>query len=122
MPVIGAFCLLSITAQADLRSVGYYPGYEQAFMPASNIDFTALTHIIHFSVVPNSNGTLNSSDNGITTANSADIVSRAHAAGVKVLICVGGADLSSENSNGGASTRHGHSTKAYIIKYVDAGN
>jgi hypothetical protein len=34
----------------------------------------------------------------------------------------GGADLSSENSNGGASTRHGHSTKAYIIKYVDAGN
>jgi chitinase len=96
MPVIGAFCLLSITAQADLRSVGYYPGYEQAFMPASNIDFTALTHIIHFSVVPNSNGTLNSSDNGITTANSADIVSRAHAAGVKVLICVGGADSESD--------------------------
>ena len=61
-------------------------------MPASNIDFTALTHIIHFSVIPNSDGTLNSSDNSITIANSADIVSRAHAAGLKVLICVGGAD------------------------------
>ena len=60
-------------------------------MPASNIDFTALTHIIHFSLAPNSDGTLNSSDNGITTANSADVVSRAHAAGKKVLICVGGA-------------------------------
>ena len=60
-------------------------------MPATNIDFTALTHVIHFSLVPNSDGTLNSSDNGISSANSADIISHAHAAGVKVLICVGGA-------------------------------
>ena len=60
-------------------------------MPASNIDFTALTHIIHFSVVPNSNGTLDSNANGITTANSTDVVTRAHSAGLKVLICVGGA-------------------------------
>ncbi len=60
-------------------------------MPASNIDFTALSHIIHFSVVPNSNGTLNSSSNSITLANSTDVVTRAHAAGLKVLICVGGA-------------------------------
>src|ERR1700744_5344200 len=59
-------------------------------MPAAGIDFSALTHIIHFWVVPNTNGTLNSSDNSSTTANSADIVSRAHAAGVKVIICVGG--------------------------------
>ncbi len=71
-------------------------------MPASNIDFTALTHVIHFSLVPNANGTLNSSDNGISTGNSADIVSRAHAAGLKVLICVGGAG--SENLFEGAST------------------
>src|SRR5260221_10227060 len=71
-------------------------------MPASNIVFTALTHVIHFSLVPNSNGTLNSSDNGITTANSADIVSRAHAAGLKVLICVGGAG--SESLFEGATT------------------
>ena len=60
-------------------------------MPASNIDFTALTHIIHFSVVPNSNGTLDSNANSITTANSTDVVTRAHTAGLKVLICVGGA-------------------------------
>ena len=60
-------------------------------MPASNIDFTALTHIIHFSLVPKSDGTLNSSVNSITSANSADVVTRAHNAGVKVLICVGGA-------------------------------
>jgi chitinase len=83
--------LFSMVARADLWRTGYYPGWEQASMPASNIDFTALTHIIHFSLVPNSNGTLNSSDNSLTSANSADLVSRAHAAGVKVLICVGGA-------------------------------
>ena len=64
-------------------------------MPASNIDFTTLTHVIHFSVMPNSNGSLNNNANGITTANSADVVSRAHTAGVKVLICVGGADSES---------------------------
>jgi chitinase len=68
-------------------------------MPASNIDFTALTHIIHFSVVPNANGTLNSGANGITSANSTDLVTRAHAAGLKVLICVGGAGSESAFTN-----------------------
>ena len=64
-------------------------------MPASNIDFTALTHVIHFSLVPNSDGTLNSSDNSISPANSSAVVSQAHAAGRKVLICVGGAGTES---------------------------
>jgi len=66
-------------------------GGKQGSLPRPIFDFTALTHIIHFSLVPNANGTLNSSDNGISSGNSADIVSRAHAAGLKVLICVGGA-------------------------------
>lgn len=60
-------------------------------MPASNIDFTAVSHVIHFSVVPNSNGSLNSSANSLTIGNSSDVVSRGHAAGRKVLVCVGGA-------------------------------
>jgi chitinase len=88
---IGVCCFFPAVVQAELWRTGYYPGWEQASMPASNIDFTALTHIIHFSLVPKSDGTLNSSDNSVTPANSADVVSRAHAAGVKVLICVGGA-------------------------------
>jgi len=60
-------------------------------MPASSIDFTALTHVIHFSVIPNTDGSLNSSANSVSLANSTDIVARAHAAGKPVLICVGGA-------------------------------
>ena len=60
-------------------------------MPATSIDFAAVTHIIHFSLVPNSDGTLDSSANSLTSANSSDIVSHAHAAGKKVIVCVGGA-------------------------------
>src|ERR1700677_1252206 len=78
-------------AWAGFWSTAYYPGYEQGSMPASAIDFAALTHIIHFSVIPNTDGTLNTTGNGITTAYSTDLVSRAHAAGKQVLICVGGA-------------------------------
>ena len=59
-------------------------------MPATNIDYTSLTHIIHFSVVPNSDGTLDSNANTISSANSQAVVSAAHAAGRKVVICVGG--------------------------------
>src|SRR5262245_41909274 len=84
-------CVIPCVTRGDLWCTGYYPGWEQGAMPASSIDFAALTHIIHFSLVPNSDGTLNSSVNGVTPANSTDIVSHAHSAGKKVLICVGGA-------------------------------
>ena len=93
---LGSLCLFFSVAHADLWSTGYYPGWEQGSLPASNIDFTALTHVIHFSVIPNTDGTLNSSDNGVTLANSTDIVARAHAAGKPVLICVGGASSESD--------------------------
>ncbi len=91
MAAISLMCLLPATIYADSWSTGYYPGWEQSGMPASNIDFATFTHVIHFSVVPNANGTLNYQGNGITPANSTDVVTRAHAAGRKVLICVGGA-------------------------------
>ncbi|MGA2685071.1 MAG: glycoside hydrolase family 18 protein [Verrucomicrobiota bacterium] len=94
--LIGGLCLFSFVAGADLWSTGYYPGWEQGTLPASNLDFTALTHIIHFSVIPNTDGTLNSSANGVTLANSTDIVAQAHSAGKPVLICVGGAGSESD--------------------------
>lgn len=87
-----AASLLRSVATADLWCTAYYPGWEQGGMPASSIDYSAVTHIIHFSLVPNSDGTLNSSANSVTAANSSDIVSHAHAAGRKVLVCVGGAE------------------------------
>jgi chitinase len=86
----GSLCWLLTPARAELWSTGYYPGYRQGAMPASNIDFTALTHVIHFCVAPQSDGTLNTAANGMTAAYSVDLVTRAHAAGTKVLICVAG--------------------------------
>ena len=61
-------------------------------MPASNIDFSSLTHIIHFAVVPNGDGTLDTQANSLSVANSSDVVAHAHAAGRKVILCVGGGD------------------------------
>jgi len=88
--VIG-LCLRAWAAHAAFWTTGYYPGYEQSGgMPASAIDFSALTHIIHFSVVPNADGSLNSTVGQITVDNSTNLVALAHAAGVKVLISVGG--------------------------------
>src|ERR1700704_329520 len=77
--------LLALVSRADVWCTAYYPGWEQAGMPASNIDFTVVTHLIHFAVVPNSNGSLNSSANGVTTPNSTDAVTKSHGAGRKVL-------------------------------------
>src|SRR3954468_6240083 len=77
-------------SQADLWRTGYYPGWEQTALPPSAIDYAALTHIIHFSAEPNNNGTLNTTDNVLSAGNSSAIVNAAHAAGKKVLVCIGG--------------------------------
>lgn len=74
---------------------GYYAGWMQGWenyglLPAEEIDYSALTHIIHFSLVPRSDGTLDSLSNSITEVNSRELVTRAHQAGIKVIISVGG--------------------------------
>jgi chitinase len=92
LAVIWVLMALPIPARGGLRVTGYYPGYRQSYYPPSSIDFSALTHIIHFSVMPNADGTLNTSVNGLTPAYSSNLVTLAHAAGCKALICVGGAD------------------------------
>ncbi len=90
---------------AGFWTTAYYPGYEQnSGMPASAIDYSAVTHIIHFVVTPNPDGTLNSSVNGLTVNNSTDLITRAHALGVKVLFCVGGAGSEGDFQGATSST------------------
>lgn len=67
-------------------------------MPASNIDFSVVTQVIHFSVLPNPDGSLNTNGNTLTPAYTADVVSRAHAANRQALICVGGAGTSFQSA------------------------
>ena len=83
-------------------------------MPAQAVDFSAMTHIIHFSVFPNTNGTLDSTTFSLTYGNSTDLVTRAHAAGVKVLLCVGGAD----SSNGFVGATSAGTLSTFITNLV----
>ena len=87
----GLFLFQFACLAADLRVTAYYPGYKQNVMSASEIDFSVVTHLIHFSAVPNPDGTLDLTSNGLTPPHSQDVVSRAHTAGRYVLVCVGGA-------------------------------
>lgn len=84
-----------LQAQSDIWATAYYAGWMQGWsnnghLPAQNIDYSAVTHIVHFSLVPQTNGTLNADANSITAINSSELVSRAHAAGKKVIISIGG--------------------------------
>jgi chitinase len=78
------------SAQTTPSVMAYYVGWEQSQMAPSAIDFTAITALIHFAVVPNSNGTLNAAANGLTAANISAAVAAAHGAGKKILFTVGG--------------------------------
>jgi chitinase len=107
--LVGTVTFALPASAADMWVTAYYAGWMQGnqwsfHLKATDIDYAAVTHIIHFSLVPNADGTLNSEANGITEENSAALISSAHAAGRKVLICVGG-----WNSDQGfaASTREG---------------
>ena len=93
--VFGA-CLFAAPALAGPWVTGYFPGWEQdETMAASNIDFTTITHVIHFSLTPVSDGSLDISDNDLSPAKCSNLVAVAHAAGAKAIICVGGAGTES---------------------------
>ena len=69
---------------------GYYPGWKQEAMPPSAIDFGAVTHLIHFSLLPRADGTLDAEKHGLSIENSRAAIAAAHQAGRQVLVCVGG--------------------------------
>lgn len=91
----------SLHAQTSPWVTAYYAGWSQGWynngvLPVAGIDFDAVTHIIHFGLVPRADGTLNSDANSIRPTNSDSLIAQAHAAGKKVLICVGGWGTSGE--------------------------
>jgi chitinase len=100
---------------AALWCTGYFPGWEQDGMSASAIDYSVITHVIHFSAVPNPDGTLDTAGNTLSTANSAQVVQAAHNAGRKVLVCVGGAGTQT-GFQGAASALH---RQAFINNLVN---
>ncbi len=69
---------------------GYYAGWTQYTMAPENIDFEAITHLIHFSFMPGAAGALND-DFGLSDSHIKATVAAGHNAGKKVILCIGGA-------------------------------
>jgi len=72
---------------------GFYVGWMANTYPPSRIDFSSLSHVMVFSVLPRTDGTLDTTMfMGSTTgpAMAKDVAARAHAAGKKAILVIGG--------------------------------
>ncbi len=92
---------VQVPAKHILWVSAYYAGWMQkcdgaAYLRAQQIDFSAVTHIIHFSLMPNPDGSIDDSMNCLTPENSQELLTAAHAAGKKVLISVGSWDTETD--------------------------
>lgn len=68
----------------------YYAGWRQKNLRPQDIDFSVITHLIHFSVIPTKFGGVDPGPNMMTPANIAATVACAHDAGKRILFTVGG--------------------------------
>ena len=95
----------------------YYPGWRQSRLSPENIDFAAVTHLVHFSVVPRSDGSLNTAVNMLTPANVKAAVAAAHAAGKKIVFTVGGQDTR-EQFEGAMSAPRRAAFVAALVRFM----
>jgi chitinase len=87
-----------VLAQQDVWVSAYYAGWMQGcsntnsggYLNPEDIDFSAVTHIIHFAIKPNADGSIDFVEDCIFPQNSESLVDAAHSAGKKVLISLGG--------------------------------
>jgi GH18 family chitinase len=102
---LSLFCLFAILATnldgasvfyCSFRSAAYYPEYYSEQFPISQIRYDKLTDIVYFSIYPNSDGSLNTSEINLTLQQG--LIHTAHLNNVKVSICVGGWNLSANFS------------------------
>jgi chitinase len=90
--------LLSVNeskAQPKHWITAYYGGWQlgngsNGYLPVSKVDFTAMTDVVHFALVPRPDGSLDSAGNSITSSGSHALINAAHAVGTRVLISIGG--------------------------------
>jgi chitinase len=94
---------------------GYYTGWRQSRLSPQNVDYGAVSQIVHFGVVPRPDGTLDSAVNMLTPENVSAAVAAAHAGGSKILYTVGGQD-SRERFE---AVFRGRKRKAFVAALVD---
>lgn len=123
--LLGAFAAHSVkAAPSSVWVTGYYPAFNQdGGMTPDKIDFSAITHLVHFSIVPNADGsiadTAHGSLNTVTPAQSEQVVAATHKAGDKVLICLGGASSGPAISAAITGSRRGAFVQN-LIRFVSA--
>ncbi|MDF1502596.1 glycosyl hydrolase family 18 protein [Roseisolibacter sp. H3M3-2] len=73
---------------------GYWVGYQRSIHPETEVDFSLLTHVFAGAVLPNADGTLQTHfylDNTTGPAVARTLATRAHQAGRKAILMLGGA-------------------------------
>jgi len=103
----------------------YYAGWMQSntgndngWLPSDSVDYSAVTHIFHFALEPTSSGgNLDSLGNSIYHYNSQRLIQRAHAAGKKVLITIGGWATNTNFMNATSNTNRANFIRR-IMNYV----
>lgn len=118
-----AACLVVVAAAASAAAApglwvsAYYPGWRQSRLAPANIDFDAVTELIHFSVVPRPDGSLNAAANMLTPANIGAAVAAAHDAGKRILFTVGGQDTR-EAFEGAIDDQHHAAFVASLVRFM----
>ncbi|HZZ95638.1 MAG TPA: glycoside hydrolase family 18 protein [Jatrophihabitantaceae bacterium] len=117
--VLSAAGSASASAGTPKRWVmGYYVGYQRNLMPANEIDWGAMTHIVVGPVNPRANGALDTAfdiDNTAGPAMAKDIAKRAKAHSVVPLLMIGGAG---EHDNFLAAAKNHLSTLVHNLAKV----
>ncbi len=83
---------------------GFYVGWMANSYPPSAIDFSALSHVMMFSALPQNDGSLDTTFFGAGSSVAIDVAQRAHAAGKKAVLAVGGAGYDSQFRSAASST------------------
>jgi chitinase len=84
--MIAIILMIVISGEAAERVVGYYPSWIRYTTPADKIRYQDLTTIAHSFIWPKADGTIDLYSDLLYPA----LITRAHAAGVKVIVSIGG--------------------------------
>jgi chitinase len=100
-------------ASSQYRVVGYYPMWARTTLPAAEIRFTTVTHIIHAFAWPNVDGSIAMDDTLVDTA----LINTTHRSGRKILLSFGGAGTT-QTDNFATVTADSNLRKAFINNIV----
>ena len=120
---------LSHSTIADTKIVGYIPSYKDMLSVANATDFKKLTHINLAFLNPNSSGVVTSNGNpvcmdGVTASDITFVAQKAHDAGAKVLISLGGGGIPSCSGDWSVLLQPANRTKVVnnLIQFVNTLN